>query len=236
MERKERLLRVLFLAPVCTTLLLVSCSHTQDYYLKQGDGFARKRDYAAAIAQYELALTAGKPNHRIFQTIAEAHEKAGSVDRAIDNYLKAAEVLKKDGERLSEQARLTRDPDECERLRYLIEDRINPYHSRVYTRLGALYAGKDDHAKAVIAFELALHYHDRNLRARFELAGLIELKGDTEAAIKEWERFLDSAEKASTEDRSLYAVGPDEVATARRHLEKLWLARSGAGAGGEKDE
>ena len=209
-------------------LLVASCSHTQEYYLKQGDALVRKGDSSGAIAQYELALNAGKPNHRHYQVIADIHAGQGNLDKAIDFYLKAAEVLKNDAMIISEQARRTPDPAEQEKLLYLLEERINPYNSQVHFKLGMLYIEKGDHATAVIALELALQRHESNLRARMELARLMERKGDTEAAMKEWRRFLKDAEKASKEDKGLYSIGEAEVVTARRQLEKLALARAGA--------
>lgn len=222
-------------AAVLLALFLGSCSRTQEHYLKTADDFYRKRDYASAIAQFELALQTGSPNHRIYQAMGDCHSRLNRTDNAIDYYLKAIDVLKKDAVDISERAHLMAgDPDEMERLLYLLEERINPFLSQAYTRLGGLYVTKEDHATAVIALKLAVDADERNLRARLDLALLMERKGDTESAIKEWQRFIKDVEKTSRDDRALYGISEADAINARRRLEKLFLRKAGANTEEEK--
>jgi tetratricopeptide (TPR) repeat protein len=206
---------------------LCSCSQTREDLIKRGTEFAGKGDYEGAIEQFRLALEKGKPDHRLIEAIADAHARMGNLDKAIDTYLEAADVLKKDALAISEQARAAQNHAERERLLYLLEERINPYSSQVYMRLGMLYMAKEDHATAVVAFKLALERDERNLRARLELASLMERKGDTEAALNELRQFLKNAEKASKDEKILYGIGKAEIESARRDYEKLLLKRSG---------
>ena len=210
-------------------LTLSGCAQTQEFYVKRGDEFLKKGDYAAAIVEYKMALETGKPNHRHYQAIAESQARLGATDDAIDSLLQAADVLKKDALEISDEARRTRnDPAEQERLLYLLEERINPIHSQIYMHLGMLYVEKEDHATAVVAMKLALDRDEKNLRARMELAQLMERKGDDESALKEWRQFLKDTDKASREEKSLYGIGKAEMALARRRFEALMLKLSGA--------
>ncbi len=220
----------LLVALVWLALSLSGCAQTQEFYAKRGDDLLLKGEYAAALAQFKLALEAGKPNHRLYQAISEAQAWQDDFDAAIDSLLQAADILKRDALEISRRARAARrDPVEQERLLYLLEDRINPIHSQIYTRLAMLYVEKKDHATAVVAFKLALDRDEKNLRARMELAKLMERKGDTESAVKEWRRFVKDAEKASGDDRILYGIEKDDVTAARKRLASLALKRSGAG-------
>jgi tetratricopeptide (TPR) repeat protein len=228
---------VLLAALVLLSLSLGGCAQTQEFYAKRGDELLLKGEYTAALAQFKLALEAGRPSHRLYQAMSEAHAWLGETDEAIDNLLKAADILKKDALQISKQARAARrNPEEQERLLYLLEQRINPIHSQIYSRLGTLYIDKKDHATAVVAFKLALERDEKNLRARMELAQLMERKGDTESALKEWRRFVKDAEKASGDDRILYGIEKSDVISARGHVARLALKRGGAGTTGNEEK
>jgi len=127
-------------------------------------------------------------------------------------------------------------PEEVRRYQlYLLEERLNPFLSQAYMRMGSLYITKEDHATAVIALKLALDADERNLRARLDLALLMERKGDTESAIEEWQRFIKDVDGTSRDDRALYGITEADAANARRRLEKLFLSKAGTDTGEEKE-
>jgi tetratricopeptide (TPR) repeat protein len=216
--------------------LPVACkAPTQQYYSERGDEFLRKGDYENALAQYKLAVNTGKPNHRLYQSIARGHARLGQLDDAIDNYVSAARQLAKDGERVAAQIEMVQDRSEREYLVHVLNDRIKLYSSDVWYQLAMLFRTKEDDAKAVDALRESLQWVQGNLRARAELAMFLESKMDYAAAIKEWRRFIKETEKASVEERARYRIGKNEVAEARGRLNSLMARQSGAPPGEKKE-
>jgi len=221
-------------------LLLYSCSHnyTLKFYMERGSLNLKNGKYESAVADFREALILGENSHLAHQGLADAYAKMGQTEKAIESLLDAGEVVKKQGEEISRQARLARSIEERENYRFLLEERVGPFHSTIYMQLGKLYGDSDNHAKAVIAYELALHYQEGNLRARLELAKLLERKRDVEAAIKEYRLFVKNAQKATTEDKAIFEITNADIEIARRHIEKLVLGHvdgikeEGSGNGG----
>ena len=208
-------------------------SPTREYYLKKGDSLVAGGDCESALAEFKHALQAGKPDHWIYQRIADVQVRLGRTSEAIGSLLDAARLIEKDGEETSRRARDTADESERKTLLHLLEDRIVPYQSQVYLKVALLYISSGDHAKAVTALEQALNWVESNLRARFELARLMDRKGDRRGAFEQWRRVLKDFEKASKEDLALYAIGDDELALARKRFEELALTRAGGQEGQE---
>jgi Tfp pilus assembly protein PilF len=220
----------------CLLFLAASCSHGQVYYIERGNELVKKGDYTNALGEFQMAAQVGEANHRLYRAIAEVQAHLGETDAAIDSYLQAAKLLERDGETIARQIRDSMNIDEQQRLAHIVEDRINPYLSETYLQIGMLCVEKEDDASAVISVEQSLAYVENNLRARMELAALMELKGDTDRALQEWKRFVKDMADASVEEKAFYAVGPSEVETAREHIYQLMLARGGLPPGGPQNE
>lgn len=221
-------MRILCMAGLaCLALVPGACSYGQEHFIKRGNEAVAKYDDRAALELFHLALQAGESNHRLYQVIAEAHARLREYDEAIDNYLTATELLKKDLLKYSKAARSARDHLRRIELMRLCDDRIIPYLSLVHTKMGAIYELKKDHAMALLAYKQALFDLEKNLRARYRAALLFERKGDAKAALKEWQLFIKCAERASVEDRLLYGVEDADIVSARRHVEQLSLGNIG---------
>lgn len=223
------LVGLVFLLPACK-------APGQEYYIGLGDELLKQGDYKKALAQYKLAVKTGEPNQRLYQAIARGHARLGQLDEAITNYVSAAKLLARDGESVAAQIEMIQDPSEREFLVHLLNDRIKPYSSNVWFQLGMLFKTKLDDIKAVDAFRESVQWLPGNLRARMELAMLLESKMDHEAAIKEWRQFLKSMEVATAEERVLYRVGKNDVTDARARLNSLIARRSAIPAGEKKEK
>jgi tetratricopeptide (TPR) repeat protein len=223
------------LALALLSFLLGACkAPTYNDYVERGDELLKKGDCRGALVQYEQATKVGTPNHRLYQAIARGHLKLGNLDKAIDNYVSAAKLLARDGERVAAQIGMIQDPEKRETLIHLLEDRIKPYSSDVWFQLAMLFKTKEDDAKGVDALRESLHWVQRNLRARMELALLLESKMDYDAALAEWQFFVKFAEKASPAEKLMYRIIDKDIRDARSHIGKLLARQRGTPA--EKEE
>ncbi|HEX3849920.1 MAG TPA: tetratricopeptide repeat protein, partial [Polyangiaceae bacterium] len=155
--------------------------------------------YERAAAEYKTVVRAANGDNRVLapalRDYGKALEKLGKIDEALVQYRHALDIAGESGVRREIEAAIVDTYRQKDRLPELIGELEKRQSSRAddLRTLGALYEETGQVEKALATYRRALAADSKDLATHLKVVHLLEVRGDLEQAISEYDALIRAA-------------------------------------------